>query len=105
MIIASVNGTHGQGFVEVVEHADGSVHRTGLLKLSAANAKRLQALFDAHEPLIYSGPVFTDGHWQVETFPIIPTKVVVEAGAPPILSITLDGVMLPSNALAELRAS
>jgi hypothetical protein len=105
MIIASVNGTHGQGFVEVVEHADGSVHRTGLLKLSAASAMRLQALFDAHEPLVYSGPVFADGRWFVETFPIVATNVVVEAGAPPILSITLDDVALPSNALAELRAS
>ena len=90
MIVASVNGTSGQGFVEVIESSDGSLRRTGLIKLSAPNAMDLQSLFDNHEPLIYAGPVLSNGRWRAESFPIVATSVVMEPGAPPILSVTLD---------------
>jgi hypothetical protein len=90
MIIASVNGMSGQGFVEVIEGSDGSVRRAGLIKLSAPNAMRLQGLFDTHEPLIYNGPVLSNGRWRAESFAVVATSVVMEPGAPPTLSVTLD---------------
>src|SRR4051794_3671086 len=82
LIIASVNGNKGQGFLETVERADGTVQRTGILRLSVANALRLQRLVDDHEPLIYSGPVLADGRWRADTVPIIAMSILPEPGAP-----------------------
>ena len=89
MIIPSVNGTHGQGFLETVEDHDGSVHRTGTLKSSGQNAIRLQRLVESQVPLVYSGPVLTNGRWCADVVPIVATSIVVESGALPIVSLTL----------------
>ena len=89
MIIASVNGTHGQGYLEAVERADGTVHRTGLLRLSASKALRIQKLVDNREPLIYSGPVFENGRWCVDTIPIVATSIHPEPGAPTVVCVII----------------
>jgi hypothetical protein len=89
VIIASVNGTHGQGFLETVEREDGSALRIGMLKASGQDALRLQRLVDDREPLTYSGPVLTNGRWCVDTVPIEATSMVMESGTPPIVSLTV----------------
>jgi hypothetical protein len=89
MVIASLNGTHAQGFVEVIEHSDGSIERTGLLKLSAPCAMELRRLLDAHAPLIYTGPVLANGRWQTDTFAITATEVAMEPGYDDTLNVTV----------------
>jgi hypothetical protein len=80
MVIASLNGTHAQGFIEVIERSDGSIERTGLLKLSAPSAIELRRLLDARAPLVYYGPVLANGRWRAETFSITATDVAIEPG-------------------------
>jgi hypothetical protein len=82
LIIASVNGNKGQGYLETVERADGSIQRTGLLRLSASSALRVQRLVDNREPLIYSGPVLAHGRWCADTLPIVAMSILPEPGAP-----------------------
>ena len=89
MIIASVNGTRGQGFLESVEHDDGSVRRIGVMKISALDAKRLQQLVDEHQPLLYSGPVLAKGRWRAETVPIVAMSFVTDPGVPTMSCVTL----------------
>jgi hypothetical protein len=89
LIIASVNGTNGQGFLETVERADGSVQRTGVLRLSASSALRLQRLVDNREPLIYSGPVHANGRWCADTLPIVAMSILPEPGAPATVCVML----------------
>jgi len=87
MVIASLNGTHAQGFIEVIERSDGSVERTGLLKLSAPRASELLHLFDAQIPLTYEGPVLANGRWHCDTFPITATDVTTEPGCEDTLNV------------------
>jgi hypothetical protein len=87
IIVASINGTAGLGFAEVIERNDGTTERTGMLKLTAANAQRLQAMLDRNEALVYSGPVFSDGRWRSESFSIVATSVVIAPGEPAIVHI------------------
>jgi hypothetical protein len=87
IIVASINGTPGLGFTEVIERDDGTADRTGMLKLTPANAQRLQAMLDRSEALVYSGPVFSDGRWYSETFSIVATSVVIAPGEPAIVHI------------------
>jgi hypothetical protein len=89
MIIASVNGAYGQGFLETVEREDGTVRRTGMLKVGGPDALRLRRLVANHEPLVYSGPVLVDGRWCAGSFPIVATSIVTEPGTPLIVSIML----------------
>ena len=95
MVIASLNGTHAQGFIEVIERSDGSIERTGLLKLSAPSANGLRHLLDAHEPLTYVGPVLANGRWLCDTFSIRATNVAMEPGLEPgcdeTLHVTVQG--------------
>src|SRR5437763_15073168 len=72
MIVASINGVPGQGFAEVVEESDTEYpYRAGLLKMAFANAARIQDLLDRNARLTYSGPVFANGRWCAEAFPIL----------------------------------
>jgi hypothetical protein len=89
MIIASLNGTHAQGFVEVIERSDGTVERMGLLKVSALNAMELRRLLDVDAPLIYTGPVLANGRWQADTFSIHPTDVAIEPESEDTLTVTV----------------
>lgn len=89
MVIASLNGTHAQGFVEVIERSDGSVERTGLLKLSAPRAVELRHLLDARASLTYAGPVLAKGRWLCDTFPIRATDVEIEPGDDETLNVTV----------------
>jgi hypothetical protein len=93
MVIASLNGTHAQGFIEVIERSDGSVERTGLLKLSAPNASELRPLLDAHLPLTYTGPVLANGRWHADTFSIMATDVAMEPGSDETLNVIVRGAM------------
>jgi len=80
MIVASINGVPGQGFAEVVEESDTEYpYRAGLLKMALDNAARIQDLLDRSAQLTYSGPVFANGKWYAEAFPILITKLVADA--------------------------
>lgn len=98
MIIASVNGANGQGYLETIERADGSVQRTGLLRISASNALRLQKLVDNREPLIYSGPVFENGRWCADTIPIVATSIHPEPGAPAVVCVIIHEALFRTAA-------
>jgi hypothetical protein len=87
IIVASINGTPGLGFVEVIERDDGTADRTGMLKLTPPNAQRLQAMLDRNEALVYSGPVFFDGRWCSQTFSIVATSVVIAPDEPTVVHI------------------
>ena len=87
IIVASINGTPGLGFAEVIERDDGTADRTGMLKLTPPNAQRLQAMLDRNEALVYSGPVFFDGRWCSQTFSIVATNVVVAPDEPTVVHI------------------
>ena len=89
MIIASVNGTQAQGYLEAIQRPDGSTQRAGVLRLSAAKALRLQALVDNREPLFYSGPVFENGRWCAYTVPIVATSIHPEPGAPTVVCVMI----------------
>jgi hypothetical protein len=89
MVIASLNGTHAQGFVEVIERSDGSIERTGLLKVSTPNALELRQLLDARTPIVYAGPVLANGRWRADTFFIPPTDVAMEPDSEGTVSVTI----------------
>jgi len=101
MIIASINGTHGQGYLETIERADGSVRRAGLLRISASKALQLQKLVDNREPLIYSGPVFENGQWCAATIPIVATSIHPEPGAPAVVCIIVHEALFDVAAALE----
>ena len=94
MVIASLNGTHAQGFIEVIERSDGSVERRGLLKLSAPHAVELRQLFDAHRPLTYFGPVLANGRWHCDTFDITAAEVALD----PLSEETLNVIVRAESA-------
>jgi hypothetical protein len=98
MILASINGTHGLGYVETIERTDGSVHRVGVLRLSASKALRLQTLVDNRKPLTYSGPVLANGRWCVDTIPIVVTSIHPEPGAPAVVCVILHEAMVNTAA-------
>lgn len=98
MIIASVNGTHGQGYLETVQRADGSTQLVGLLRLSATKALQLQKLVDDCEPLFYSGPIFMNGRWCADTVPIVATSIHPEPGAPTVVCVIIHEAVLKTRA-------
>lgn len=87
MIVASINGTPALGFVEFVDRDDGTADRAGVLKLTAANAQRLQAMLERNEPLIYAGPVFLDGRWCSQTLSIAVRSMDGPLGQPSTVHI------------------
>jgi len=89
MIIASLNGTHAQGFVEIIERSDGSVERTGLLKLGAPSAIELRQMLDAEAPIIYKGPVLANGRWKADTFCVTATDVAIECVSDEMVNVTI----------------
>jgi hypothetical protein len=89
MVIASLNGTTAQGFVEVIERSDGSIERTGLLKFSAPRAAELRQLLDADAPIVYRGPVLANGQWRADTFSITATDVAMECESEETVNVTI----------------
>jgi hypothetical protein len=89
MVIASLNGTHAQGFLEVIERSDGSIERTGLLKLSAPSALQLRQHLDVHASLIYTGPVLSNGRWRADTFCVPAADVAMEPVSDDITNVTI----------------
>lgn len=89
MVIASLNGTHAQGFVEVIERSDGSIERTGLLKLSVPGAIELRQLLDADAPIIYKGPVLANGRWRADSFSVTATDVAIECVSDEMVNVTI----------------
>ena|SRR5436190_23809845 len=98
MIIASVNGTHGQGYLETIQRSDGSTHRAGLTRLSASKAVQLQKLVDDCEPLFYSGPVLVNGRWCADTVPIVATSIHPEPGSPAVVCVIVQEAVLTDRA-------
>ena len=98
MILASVNGTHGQGYLETIERADGSVQRAGLLRLSAAKALQLQRLVDNREPLIYSRPILENGRWYADAIPIVATSIHPEPGSPAVVCVIVHEAVVSTVA-------
>jgi len=98
MIIASVNGAHGQGYLETFQRADGSTHRAGLIRLSASKALQLQKLVDDREPLFYSGPVFVNGQWCADTVPVVATSIHPEPGLPSVVCVIVHEAVLRNRA-------
>ena len=90
MVIASLNGTNAQGFVEVIERSDGSIERTGLLKLSTPNAMELRHLLDADTPIVYKGPVLANGRWCADTFSVTATDVAMECESEETVNVTIN---------------
>ena len=89
MVIASLNGTHAQGFVEVIERSDGSIERTGLLKLGVPGAIELRQLIDADAPIIYKGPVLANGRWTADSFSVTATDVAIECVSDEMVNVTI----------------
>jgi hypothetical protein len=89
MVIASLNGTHAQGFVEVIERSDGSVERTGLLKLSVPSAIELRHLLEADAPIIYAGPVLDNGRWRADSFNVTATDVAIECVSDELVNVII----------------
>jgi len=89
MVIASLNGTNAQGFVEVIERSDGSIERTGLLKFSAPSAVELRQLLDGDAPIIYRGPVLANGRWRADKFAITAMDVAMECESEETVNVTI----------------
>src|SRR5690348_10628560 len=71
MILASLNGTPGFGFTEAIAQRDGSLWRTGRLTISLPAETRLQLLISQNELMTYSGPVWENGAWRDDAFPVL----------------------------------
>ena len=89
MVIASLNGTHAQGFVEVIERGDGSIERRGLLKFSAPDAMELRHHLEADAPIIYKGPVLANGRWRADCFCLTPTDVAMQSESDELVNVTI----------------
>ncbi len=87
LVLPTINGTKAFGFAESrPSHGMGGVGGEswvrGVLQLAPAEASFVQDLVDRGEPLSYSGPVWHDGRWTTDTFPIelIDVRAAVGAG-------------------------
>ena len=83
LVLPTINGTKAFGFAESRPgHEVGESWVRGVLQLAPAEAVCVQDLVERGEPLSYSGPVWHDGRWVTDTFPIelIDVRVAVGAG-------------------------
>ncbi len=81
LILPTINGTKAFGFAES-RSGQGGVWVRGVLQFAATEALYMQDLVQRGEPLSYSGPVWHDGRWTTDTFPIelIDIRSAVGAG-------------------------
>jgi len=81
LVLPTINGTKAFGFAES-RPGHGGVWVRGVVQFAAADAVCVQNLVEKGEPLSYSGPVWHDGRWMTDTFPIelIDVRAAVGAG-------------------------
>jgi hypothetical protein len=85
LVLPTINGTKAFGFAESRpghSDGDGASWVRGVLQLAPAEAVYVQGLVERGEPLSYSGPVWHNGRWTTDTFPIelIDVRAAVGAG-------------------------
>ena len=69
LVLPTINGTKAFGFAES-RPGHGGVWVRGVVQFAPADAVCVQNLVEKGEPLSYSGPVWHDGRWMTDTFPI-----------------------------------
>ena len=81
LVLPTINGTKAFGFAES-RPGHGGVWVRGVVQFAPADAVCVQNLVEKGEPLSYSGPVWHDGRWMTDTFPIelIDVRAAVGAG-------------------------
>lgn len=81
LVFPTINGTKAFGFAESRPGLEDSWVR-GVLQFAPAEAVCVQDLVERGEPLSYSGPVWRNGQWTTDTFPIelIDVRAAVGAG-------------------------
>ena len=81
LVLPTINGTKAFGFAES-RPGHGGVWVRGVVQFAPADAVCVQNLVERGEPLSYSGPVWHDGRWMTDTFPIelIDVRAAVGAG-------------------------
>ncbi|HEY6830799.1 MAG TPA: hypothetical protein VI259_28320 [Gemmatimonadaceae bacterium] len=81
LVLPTINGTKAFGFAESGP-GQGEVWVRGVLQFAPAEAVCVQDLVERGEPLSYSGPVWQNGRWTTDTFPIelIDVRSAVGAG-------------------------
>ena len=83
LVLPTINGTKAFGFAESrPDQGGGEPWVRGVLQFAPAEAVWVQGLVERGEPLSYSGPVWHDGRWTTDTFPIelIDVRSAVGAG-------------------------
>ena len=85
LVLPTINGTKAFGFAESRPgHGDGGGESwvRGVLQFAPTDAVCVQDLVERGEPLSYSGPVWHNGRWTTDTFPIelIDVRAAVGAG-------------------------
>lgn len=81
LVLPTINGTKAFGFAESRPGHEG-VWVRGVVQFAPADAVCVQNLVENGEPLSYSGPVWHEGRWMTDTFPIelIDVRAAVGAG-------------------------
>ena len=81
LVLPTINGTKAFGFAES-RPGQGEFWVRGVLQFAPAEAVCVQDLVERGEPLSYSGPVWHDGRWTTDTFPIelIDVRAAIGAG-------------------------
>ena len=82
LVLPTINGTKAFGFAESRPGRGGDeVWVRGVLQFAPAEAVSVQDLVERGEPLSYSGPVWHNGRWTTDTFPIELIDVLAAVGA------------------------
>lgn len=81
LVLPTINGTKAFGFAES-RPGHGESWVRGVLQFAPAEAVCVQDLVERGEPLSYSGPVWRNGQWTTDTFPIelIDVRAAIGAG-------------------------
>ena len=81
LVLPAINGTKAFGFAESKPgHEAGESWVRGVVQFAPAEAVCVQDLVERGEPLSYSGPVWRNGRWTMDTFRIELIDVRVAAG-------------------------